>query len=64
MVGACALVMCAGGCYHRVVSSKGVGGRTAAVEEPYRSNTAADRWIDETFGDPPPKKKSVKWVEK
>jgi len=56
--------MCAGGCYHRVVSSKGVGGRTAAVEEPYRSNTAADRWIDETFGDPPPKKKSVKWVEK
>jgi len=39
-----------GGCYQRVVSSKGFGGST--VQEPYRSNTAADRAVDSAFGSP------------
>jgi hypothetical protein len=37
-----------GGCYQRVVSSRGLGG--AEVQESYRSNTAADRAIDGMFG--------------
>ena|SRR5215831_3143585 len=41
-----------GGCYQRVVSSKGLGGMGTTVEEPYRSNTAADRAVDSMFGQP------------
>jgi hypothetical protein len=41
-----------GGCYQRVVSSKGFGGMGTTVEEPYRSNTAADRAVDSMFGPP------------
>jgi hypothetical protein len=45
------------GCYERVVSSRGLGGTT--VQEPYRSNTAADRYVDSMFSSPPKTFKSV-----
>src|SRR5437868_9178670 len=38
------------GCYHRVVASKGLGGRGGSVQEPYRSDTAADRAVDNLTG--------------
>jgi hypothetical protein len=38
------------GCYHRVVSSKGLGGMGTTVQDPYRSDTAADRAIDRMSG--------------
>jgi hypothetical protein len=48
--------LCSAGCYHRVVASKGMGGMGTTVQEPYRSNTAADRAIDNISGSssPPP----------
>jgi hypothetical protein len=46
-----ALLMLSGaGCYHRVVSSKGLGGMGTTVEDPYRSDTAADRAVDRMTG--------------
>src|SRR4051812_5559530 len=38
------------GCYHRVVSSRGLGGMGSHVQESYRSDTAADRAVDGMFG--------------
>jgi hypothetical protein len=38
------------GCYERVVSTKGLGGVGTAVQQPYRSNTAADRAFDSMLG--------------
>lgn len=44
-----ALTMFTGGCYQRTVSTSGIGTRGVTTQESYRSNTAADRWVDETF---------------
>lgn len=38
-----------GGCYKRVVSSKGLGATGSRAQESYRSDTALDRWYDRTF---------------
>ena len=50
-------VLACSGCYERVVSSRGLG--SATVQEPYRSNTAADRYVDSMFGPPPKTFKSA-----
>ncbi|MFZ2875214.1 MAG: hypothetical protein WAZ94_12130 [Phycisphaerales bacterium] len=38
-----------GGCYKRVVSSRGLGATGSRAQESYRSDTALDRWYDRTF---------------
>jgi hypothetical protein len=38
------------GCYNRVVSSKGFGGMGTTIQDPYRSDTAADRAVDNLTG--------------
>lgn len=50
-----ALTLAPGGCYKRVVATRGIGSMGTGVQEEYRSNTAADRWIDDTFSKPAPK---------
>lgn len=47
---AAGLVVCLlGGCYKRVVSSRGLGATGSRAQESYRSDTALDRWYDRTF---------------
>jgi hypothetical protein len=41
-----------GGCYERTVKARGVGAMGKSLEPSYRSDTAADRWVDSLFGDP------------
>jgi len=41
------------GCYKRVVSSKGFGGMGTTIQDPYRSDTAADRAVDSLSGNQP-----------
>lgn len=43
-------IMASGGCYHRVVSTKGLGGMGKPTDDPYRSDTAADRAVDRLTG--------------
>jgi hypothetical protein len=38
------------GCYKRVVSSKGFGGMGTTIQDPYRSDTSADRAVDGLMG--------------
>jgi hypothetical protein len=47
------LVLCGGGCYKRVVSSKGFGGMGTTIQDSYRSDTAADRAVDNATGNGP-----------
>ena len=51
ILGFVGLLTVAGGCYERVVASKGLG--SDSIQPTYRSNTAADRAYDSMFGTPP-----------
>lgn len=33
------------GCYHRVISARGIGAETVETKKPYRSETALDRAV-------------------
>lgn len=59
---ALALLALLGGCYSRTVSTKGIGSYGSNVEESYRSDTAADRWVDSLFAKPKTTTKS-RWIE-
>ncbi len=50
------------GCYKRTISTSGVGSYGANVQESNRSNTAADRWVDNLFAEPKTTRKT-RWVE-
>lgn len=50
------------GCYKRVVSSKGIGAGSSSVQQPYRSETAADRWFDRNVMGKGPEKPQQKTV--
>ncbi len=54
--------MALGGCYKRTVSTRGVGSYGSQVEESYRSDTAADRWVDSVFSSGEPKRTKSRWV--
>jgi hypothetical protein len=51
-----------GGCYKRTVSTRGIGSYGSQVEESYRSDTAADRWVDSVFSSGEPKRTKSYWV--
>jgi hypothetical protein len=57
------LILClaAGGCYQRVVHSRGLGSPRA--QQGYRSDTAADRWLDEALTPEPTTRTRSRWVE-
>ncbi len=52
------------GCYKRVISTRGVGSQSTKVEEPYRSETKADKWMDDAFSKEPKPASKTHWVEK
>lgn len=49
-----AMVLAQAGCYRRVVGARGVGALSQPVQSGYRSDTAADRALDRSFGPPAP----------
>lgn len=57
------VVLALAGCYQRTVSTRGIGSYGTAVQESYRSNTALDRWYDETFTSQKKTTRST-WIEK
>lgn len=57
-----AFAVAGAGCYKRVVSSKGVGAGSTSVQQPYRSETAADRWFDRNVMGREPEKPHQKTV--
>ncbi|MDX2132325.1 MAG: hypothetical protein SFY69_09760 [Planctomycetota bacterium] len=61
LVAALLSTLAAGGCYSRTVSTRGIGASGVSVQKPYRSETAADRWVDSLTA-PPPKKSTTRWT--
>lgn len=51
------------GCYERVVRANGIGSTNTAVQDGYRSNTAADRAVDRIIATPQTTPRAQRWVD-
>jgi len=58
-----ASTLCLPACYERIVSANGIGSNYADVKRGYRSDTAADRAVDNLFNSPKPSSRAQRWAD-